>query len=277
MARTRKLTLINHIACGLGLLVSIEVCATDYVAIKRIDNPRLTSGDFFGEQIAVSGSVIAISSRDGEGIPDNAGEVDLFNLLGEHSETVVSPKPERGGEFGTYLGAGVGNGFIVGAWQEDAGAGRAYTFEDSESLFELEAPISAEGANYGGRVVMSTPSNGLLVGAVRDNSFGDNDGAVHLFDSVGTHVTTIVSPRPDTDGCFGRSAAVVEEDFILIGDACDSTSGFEQTGAAFLFDYQGNLQQVYDNPFPESLDAFGSSVAYTNGHVLGFVPKPLFH
>lgn len=239
-----------------------------WVPASKITHPDVQRGDRFGDRVAVVGETIAITARDDDVMGTDSGAVYLFDRGGEHLRTLRSPNASENGFFGDYLAPVGDDRLLISASFENDSAGRAYLFDVSGKLLHtFEAPSPSAGANFGGRALLSDNDHIYIASYFEfDESSRRRQGAVYKYDMNGELVTKLVSPR-QTDSCFGRSATFVGNDKILVGDACDDSSGV-RAGAAFLFDLDGQLLQTFDNPDPMDLDNLGSSVAAAGDRLL---------
>jgi hypothetical protein len=99
----------------------------------------------------------------------------------------------------------------------------------------------------------------VLVGAPRDNGIAKDSGAAYLFDRNGTLLNTFHSPTPDAGDWFGYAVTTVGENF-LIGSARDDTWATD-SGAAYLFNPQGQLLTTFFSPNPTQYESFGASLS----------------
>jgi Ca2+-binding RTX toxin-like protein len=131
-------------------------------------------------------------------------------------------------------------------------------------------PTPAAGDNFGFSV--AAVGNNVLVGAIGDNTGGDNSGAAYVFDgSTGALLRTYFNPTPAGFDSFGHSVAAVGNN-VLVGAPGDNTGG-DNSGAAYLFDgSSGALLHTFNNPTRATLDLFGWSVAAVGNNVLVGVP-----
>jgi len=100
----------------------------------------------------------------------------------------------------------------------------------------------------------------FLIGASGDNTGAEFAGAVYLFSTDGTLLTTFTNPVPEGGGNFGNSVAGVGTAMVLIGVQREDI-GANQAGAAYLFSTNGTLTTTFTNPTPAASDRFGNSVA----------------
>jgi len=109
----------------------------------------------------------------------------------------------------------------------------------------------------------------IVAGAPADNVEGIRTGAVHLIDGwTGDLIRTIPNIAPAPGDGFGLSVAIDKDGNIIVGapydDDPDGPGPFPEVvnaGAVFVFDPMGELIHVIQNPFPQTDDLFGETVA----------------
>ncbi|MGK7877290.1 MAG: PEP-CTERM sorting domain-containing protein [Xenococcaceae cyanobacterium] len=141
----------------------------------------------------------------------------------------------------------------------------AASFELQHTLLN---PNPSPRAFFGNSISVS--GNKLLIGTPDEGGNGSRSGDAYLFDvNSGDLLRTFVTPVPlpdSIDDQFGVSVAI-DGDNVLIGARNDDSAGTD-TGAAYLFDVNGNLLQTFLNPAPNFNDNFGESVAISGNNVL---------
>jgi len=123
---------------------------------------------------------------------------------------------------------------------------------------------AGSGDNFG--FSMAAVGDNLMIAAFEEDTGALNAGTVYLYDRQGNLLNTIRNPEPVENGRFGRDMVAVGEN-ILIG-AQFNDGGGPNSGAAYLYDQQGNLLQKFNNPSPDPDDRFGGQVATLQGDVL---------
>ena len=89
-------------------------------------------------------------------------------------------------------------------------------------------------------------------------------GEAHVFHVSGNLLGVITNPVPALDDLFGYTAAALGNDKILIG-APGADVGLTNAGAAYVFDFQGNLLVTITNPAPNTGTGFGYPVIALGG------------
>ena len=195
--------------------------------------------------------------------------VTLDKLAGETavvSEGIVTnPMPGTSDAFGSAV-VGLQNGsFAVGAYTDDetgGDAGLVFVYDSDAALqMVLTNPATIKASGLFGWAIDTISSNALAVGAFRQRGGpgpGTFYGAVHLFATDGTLLTSITNPAPVDN--FGVSVCAAGAGRLLIGADSDDT-GASGAGIAYLYDTAGNLLAAIENPAPVLSDAFGNAVA----------------
>ena len=224
-------------------------------------NPNLRADDQFGSQVAIEGNRILLSAR-----ADDTGTVDsgfayLFDIDGNLLQTFANPTPDAGDFFGSAVGI-EGDNIVIGAFLDDTGAtnsGAAYVFDaNTGDLLHTLLNPSPEGHDTFGNV-LDISEGKIIIGAGRDNTAGRNTGLAYLFDAeTGDLLHTFANPTPEVDDFFGNKVAI-EGDLVLLSAAGDKMNGM-YSGAAYLFDTDGNLLQSFFSPMPDPNDLFGDEV-----------------
>lgn len=111
--------------------------------------------------------------------------------------------------------------------------------------------------SYYGHPVAAAGTDFVLVGVP---AYGTNCGAVLVFNTNGTLLTTIANPTPAADDLFGNRIEALGNDRVVIGARGDDT-GAAGSGAAYVFNVEGTLLHTLTNPAPAIGDGFGLRVA----------------
>jgi len=187
--------------------------ATTGALVATLVNPTPASTDWFGYNVAVSGSTVVVGAyRDDTGANDS-GSVYVFDAnTGTLIATLVNPAPASGDGFG-YSVAVSGNTVVVGAYQDDTGAsntGSAYVFNATTgALVATRAnPTPAVSDNFGSSVAVSGDT--FVVGAYRDDTAGPDQGASYTFSLSSTiNLQSVSGKLFDVDGSsFGTGQLV---------------------------------------------------------------------
>ena len=231
--------------------------------------PDASSGDQFGEGVAIDGNNVLIGVRNEDTGATDSGAAYLFDATtGNLLQKFLNPFPEFESHFGESVAIS-GNYALIGAIDADRGvanSGAAYLFDiiTGDLLHEFPNPTRDAGDAFG--AVVAIDGDNVLVSAPRDDTGAPNSGATYLFDAVtGSLLRPFFNPTPAANEFFGFPA--IDGDNVLIGARANDFGG-DDSGAAYLFDTDGNLSQTFPNPTPAVDDFFGIATALDNNHVL---------
>jgi hypothetical protein len=249
----------NQIAAGAvgSSQLATGAVGSNQLATGAVGSNQLAAGAVGSNQLA-SGAVTTTALAE--------GAVNLAKLITASnwffSTTFTNPTPAAYDYFGGRMTAVGSDKVLIGTPFDDTGAtdaGIAYLFSTSGTrLTTFTNPTPATNEYFGGSVA-AVSANTVLIGARHDNIGGYSAGAVYLFNTNGTLLTTFTSPTPEFGDNFGSSVAALGSDKVLIG-AFGDDAGATNDGAAYLFSTNGTLLTTFTNPTP-ALDAFGSAVA----------------
>lgn len=174
----------------------------------------------------------------------------------------TNPAPAVGDGFGISVTAVGSERVLIGTYRKNVAnlfsTGGAmlvtYTYPNPEKLGAFGSSVAAMG------------SDRVLIGAPGNDTVSASAGAVYLFSTNGTLLTTFTNPIPANNDGFGTSVAAVGNDRIIIG-AIDLAVTF--SGTAYLFSTNGTLLTTFTDPAPAGSDQFASTVAaFGNDRVL---------
>ncbi len=174
--------------------------ATSGALLETLTNPSPGQGDWFGNQLAISGNSILIGApRDDTGKTD-IGQAYVFDATtGDLLTTLVNPTLASDDRLGTAVAVS-GDRIVVGAPNDDTGAtdsGQAFVFDAStgELIATLANPTPAEDDRFGISVAIS--GDLAVVGAYLDDTDGSNRGQAYVFQaSTGSLLATLADPMP---------------------------------------------------------------------------------
>jgi LPXTG-site transpeptidase (sortase) family protein len=243
--------------------------------------------DNFGSSVAIEGDTILVGADNKDVfINFDAGAVYVFINRGNSWDQKAKLLPSDARP-GGYFGGAValhGNRIVVGATEANPaglrGPGAAYVFKGRGNSWQQEARLAPEEGRRGDFFGHSVAIWGetIAVGAIFsdpqvNSSRVTNAGAVFLFSSrrgEWEQETVLVPDRATAFGQFGQSVAI-EGNKLVVGADRESQSGYEATGAAYLFIQSGkewvqNTRFVAD-PLVEE-DSFGKSVAVSGDYAI---------
>lgn len=263
-----------------------------------IASPNEQPAGFFGRAVA------GIADMTGDGLgdlvvgapneaayrhPKYAGRAYIVSSSGGLLRTLVSPREQTGGQFGTSVAriesAGGPDRVAVGAPNEAAAAGlpasgMAYIFlaSNGQVLATISSPNPQPGGQFG-RALSGVPDcNGdgigdLVVGAPAEAPPGSSDasGNAYLISGAdGALLATLLSSSPRPGGMFGSSVAGVADadgDFagdVLVGAPLEAPPGTQPgSGRAYVFSgATGSLIRVISiSPAAQIYALFGRTVS----------------
>lgn len=179
--------------------------------VVTIDNPTPGNGDFFGEVLAMSSGVLAISSFRDDAGGSNSGVVHLFNATtGAYLQTLLNPTPATNDFFGSGV-AVAGDRVIVSTSEANNASGHVYLFDAVTGVLQgtIENPTPAVVDQFG--YAVTATSTQVIASAFGDDSDGPETGRVYVFDlPFGESVGTLTASDPEPGETFT---------FSLIDDA----------------------------------------------------------
>ncbi|MEM7392746.1 MAG: hypothetical protein AAF492_10395, partial [Verrucomicrobiota bacterium] len=195
----------------------------------------------------------------------SAGRADLYTVDGTFVLSVSNPTPGASDGFGASV-AGLGEDlFLVGAQNDDVGFtilnnGAVYLYDTNGTLhLSITNPTMEAFAFFGWAIAGITPDRFAVSAPGEDLPGTNNAGIVYIYSTNGTMITAITN-KPIATGFFGRSLAPVGNGNFLVGAIFANGGAATFTGAAFLYDQDGNRLGTYTNPAPGSSDFFGTVV-----------------
>jgi hypothetical protein len=244
---------------------------TNGTLLTTITNPHPTNPDKFGTSVAALGSDrILVGAPDYEYDPDidQIGIAYLFNTNGTRLATFENPnRGEDYDQFGFSIAALGTDRVLIGMASQ--GIGTVYLFNTNGTLLTtFTNPIPAAFDYFGlGLAVRGTDR--ILIGAPLDDTGGADAGAIYVFNTNGTLLTTITNPSPVSTDRFGERLSVVGTDRVLAGTPRKDVGAMDAVGTAYILSMTGTLLVTLTNPTPAAGDLFGSAVAVIDSdHVL---------
>ena len=218
----------------------------------RLVAPVRGSSDFFGQDVAISGSLVAVGAYGYNGATySDEGRVYIFRRSGTSwlLEAEITGSSLRTGDWFGYSLDLAGSTLVVGAYRDDIGgnnAGAAYVFNRTYNKLTqqafwtevalLKADVPDSDAGFGKAVAISPDAQRILIGSLYDDDVATDAGAAYVFKDGGSSwsleekLTKITSAAYDYFG----SAVALSNNYALIG-APNRNSG---QGAAYICPYQ---------------------------------------
>ena len=263
---------------GAAYVLPVSAETKEFFETDKLTASDGTTNDQLGVSVAVAGDVAVVGAPGNDDAGSSSGSAYVFerdadgtNAWGQTRKLIASDAAAGDG-FGIAVGV-AGDAAVVGAWQGQAGVGKAYVFERN-----------AGGINTWGEVAGLTASDGIsgdffgaavavagdvaLVGA--PDTDGNHGGAAYVFErnADGTNAWgqahKLVAPDGENYDAFGNSVAVAGDVAIVGAPAWTIVS---RLGAAYLFERNVNgtnawgLVRKLTAPDGLNEDEFGWSVA----------------
>ena len=280
------------------------VVVPNKIANYPFTNLSLSSGDNFGSSVALSddGSLLAVGAHGDNTSGSGRGAVHLFEKTGStwtHIEEIAHGTDGLSLSDLDHFGIATalsedGTLLAIGAYGDDTDGenrGAVHLFEKTDTSWTYAEKIDSDfdglslsdGDRFGISTALSADGTQLAVGAYRDNTGGDNRGAVHLFEKTDTAWTQVKKIAHETDGLslsdndfFGRALALSDDGTLLAVGAYGDSTGGDSRGAVHLFTKSNDTwahSTTINNSFTGLTlvdeGSFGVSVALSdNGAVL---------
>lgn len=256
---------------------------TPSVPVVTLNNPTPATSDWFGRDVVIEGTLVAVAAHfDNTGAGD-AGSAYLYDMLsgtpGLPILTLNNPTPATSDMFGISVAIS-GTLVVVGAYQDDTGAtdaGSAYLYEVSGAtptvpIFTLNNP--GLGVNDQFSFAVAVSNNLMVVGAHLDDTGATDAGSAYVYDLTSASPTvpvfTLNNPGPAANDRFGRSVAI-SGTRVVVGAYWDST-GAASAGSTYVYDLSSGTPTVpvttLNNPSPAASDQFGKSVAISGTRIV---------
>jgi hypothetical protein len=176
--------------------------------------------------------------------------------------TFTNPAPAVGDGLGISVAAVGNDQVLIGTYRKKV----ANLFGASGALLVTFTYPNPQKLGAFGSVVAAMGSDRVLIGAPGNDTVTASAGAVYLFNTNGTLLTTFTNPIPANNDGFGTSVTAVGSDRVLVG-AIDFAVTL--SGTAYLFNTNGILLTTFPDPAPAGADQFASTVAaFGNDRVL---------
>lgn len=213
--------------------------------------------NLFGKSISIGEDVLAITEKGVEMSPAGQGKVHIYTHGGKFVKTIYPPNPAAQAVFGNSLEIGEGL-LLIGQWGDiwEIGPGYVYVYDlDGTLLMTLEAPVKEELACFGNAIGIS--GEYIVIGEYKATVDGlKYAGKVHVYNTGGEFLRTLVSPVPESNSWFGSDVAI-SGDIIVVGEELGNVEPFGEEGRAYVFNVDGTLIQNLTAFEPSPRGAFG--------------------
>jgi hypothetical protein len=238
---------------------TVYVFNTNGTLVTTIHNPNDGNNEF-GTSVATLGHdrIIISAPRAGPDPELPYGEVYLMDTNGALLATFYNPNPNILDEFGFSTVAFGTDRVLVGSRSRSPGFACLFN-TNGALLMTFTNPAPANG-DYFGHAVAAIRTDRVAIGAPLDDRGATDAGAVYIFNTNGTLLTTITNPTPAAGDSFGMRLAVLDGDRVVISSIYDDEGG-TNSGAAYVYSTSGALLNIITNPTPAAADAFGFLLA----------------
>jgi hypothetical protein len=250
--------------------------------LHLLESPGSEPFAYFGQAVAISGSIVAVGSGSSVDGLAYAGRVDLYDLASPTPKTpflsLENPVPGERDQFGHSLAID-GSRLVVGAWLDDTGgtdSGFAYVYDIGSAtpdvpVFSIPNPSPAEGDCFG--VAVALDGDRLVVSAYLDDAGAVNSGRAYVFDlassNPGLPTTVLSRPGAAVNDGFGSSLALSGDKVVVGVENADAT--LADSGSAIVYDLSspvpGTPLAILQNPAPSTACYFGTSVSISGNTV----------
>ena len=243
-------------------------------------------GDGFGYSVSISGNYLVVGAPFRQ---NGAGALYIFHYDGNNWSQQALFKPSIIGMQDNY-GVSVdiaGNYIIVGADRYNFSSGIAFIYVNENGTWSEQAQLEPATLSYGwsfGKAV-AIQGDAAVVGAPgRDNGFESTTGTAYLFRRSGSDWTeeeqlfpvTLSGEQSSDDDQLGTSVDIFQN-YVILGAIGDDQNGpFSDTGAAYIFFFNGSswqLQSKLKLGNHVNGDEFGRAVAIHGDYALVGAPQ----
>lgn len=223
-------------------------------------NPVINN--YFGYTNTIGEEIILIQDLGKDLKPIWAGKVHLYSQEGEFIKTITSPDPKQIGYFGQSMKIGESQLYIAQygyGGVDSIGPGYVYVYDhQGVHLNTIEAPEPEDLAMFGNSISVS--GDMLVIGEMQATVDGlEEAGKVHIYNTEGDFIRTILPPNPYTNARFGGDVAI-SGNTIVVGEYQGHINPPLREGKAYVFDIDGTLLQTLTAPDPSPRGAFGMAV-----------------
>lgn len=290
-----------------GSALVYELLGASLVHRVTLQRPEgASTGDQFGRAVALAGNLAAVGAHLDDTASQDTGSVSIFSRSGSGAQaewsfqTILTPTDTAASDlfgFSVALWAAGATGtdrLISGTHGRDApgkpDAGAAYIFERSGSAWAQAAKLTPSdplAAAYFGAAVAIAGDLAVVGAWGHDGSVdgvgavGAEAGAAYIFrrqnDGAWNQEARLTPAEPLAPGDrFGLAVAIGESGTVVIGAPMRDGQGLTDSGAAFVFEFEGGAwmpKAVLARSSAAAGDQFGAAVANAGTGVLVGVPR----
>lgn len=231
------------IVFGILVIGSISSAQTAQSVFKILPNDG-ASGDWFGEIIALDGSIAVISAFFDDDNGTDSGSVYVFDVTTRQELYKLTPQD---GSQDDWFGRSIavdGNYAVIGAPLDDdngTNSGSTYVFDitTGQQVHKLTPNDPIAEHRFGESVALD--GNYIIIGAIQDNDKASRSGAVYVFDlTTGQQVRKLTASDGGEWYLFGQSVAL-DGSYALIRSRWKTSSGIWR-GAVYHFNIASGQQ-----------------------------------
>jgi len=236
-----------------------------------------SSGDWFGESVAIDGSLAIVGAKVNDDGGNSTGSAYLFDTTtGQEVFKLLAGDKNKDDHFGQSVGIS-GTIAVIGAWGDDdngGNSGSAYLFDvtNGQEIVKLLPSDAGGGDQFGVSVGVSGTT--AIVGSYRHDDNGSDAGAAYLFDTI-THqqIAVLLASDGAAGDNFGEAVSI-SGGIAIVGARLDDDNG-DNSGSAYLFDATTGQQLAKLLPNDGAADeCFGTSVAVSgNVAIVGAIER----
>lgn len=232
--------------------------------------------DELGWSVSLSGDTLVVGAarEDSGGVDAGAAYVYVRGPSGWTEQAKLTASDAQADDFFGLSAAISGDTIVVGAFEAEIRAGKAYVFVRSGTTWSQQAKLTAnDGLPADGfGITVSISGDTVLVGAPRNDMGGTNTGAAYVFERSGAiwSQQAKLSASDRAAGDIFASAVSLFGDDAVIGSPGNDHLG-SSAGAAYVFVRAGGIwseQGKLTASDGQSGDDFGHSVSTSGGDVL---------
>jgi len=273
MRRERNEMMKSLLALLVVALIQIPAIDADeeYHHVLTLESPNPENNSWYGYQVKISGNIVVLCEPYGDTDEFiDAGIVYVYDTDGTLLSTLQSPTPGNNDQFGSRFEL-FEDTIIVGELSdiEDLQwAGRIHVFTADGTLqYTLQSEEPRFAGYFGGNSI-AFEGETMVISETNAETEPGMAGKIHLYDSEGVYLKSLLSPSPKVRGRFG-DAIEVGEGLILVGEygevATDKPLG---PGSVYVYDYNGTHLLTLQAPEPENQACFGCSISINGDRIV---------
>jgi hypothetical protein len=229
-----------------GSAYIFEFDGNNWDQLTKLVAPDGLPDDYFGDSVAVSGTVALFGAPGVHIGSPGAGSAYVFRLVGgtwDFEQELEPSVPSLFGAFGTSVSVHAGAA-LVGAPQALTGSGEVYAFRYETNEWIEKGILAASDADLQDQfgISVSVQGNVALIGANHDDQAGENVGAAYIFrfdPETGQWDQDVKLTIPDAQPNHGFGISVsLSGNFALIG-ANNDEPGADDSGSAYVLRFDG--------------------------------------